>query len=88
MTFEEVACIEEKDKMRRSDSGLNEIVDFESVLLIPGHVLQFFEVFQPVVEQTSRDAGIPLIVTSNNLGQQFLHPETHFGADEYQRVTM
>ena len=72
--------------MRGPDSGLDEIVDFESVLAVPRHKLELLEVFQPVVQQPSRDPRIPLVVAVDHFAQQLVQAKAHFGADEHQRV--
>ena len=64
MRFEQRAGVEEEYKVRRSDSCLDEIIYFERPLIIFRHMLQFFEVLKPVIEQPSRYSGIPFIITS------------------------
>lgn len=62
MALEQVSGVEEEDEVRRSHSGLDQVVDFEGVLIVPRHLLQLLEFLQPIIQQTRRDTGIPLIV--------------------------
>ena len=88
MTLEQISGVEEEYEVRRSHSSLDQVVYFESMLIVPRHLLQLLEFLQPIIQQTRRNTCIPLIIRVDYFLQQFGHTKGHFSTDEHKRIAM
>jgi hypothetical protein len=86
--LEEGAGVEEKNKKRRPDSRLDEIVYFEGPFVVLGQVLQFLEIVQPVVEQSRRYSGVPFVIAPQHSVKHLRHSSSQFGTHKDKGVSV
>ncbi len=74
--------------MRRSYSGLDDIIDLKRAFTVFGQVVYLLKLLQPVVQQPCTDTFVPLVISGDDFVHHLIDVKHHFSANEHNRAAV